>query len=343
MVVMAPPIRQPGRRAGFTLIELLVAIAIIAILIALLLPAVQQAREAARRTRCKNNLAQIGLALHAYHDAFAMFPAGCVNRRGPIRNAPAGFHHSWAAAILPQLDEKPIANAIDQDLGAYDPKNHLAAKVVVPVLLCPSDEAAKTSITRPVNGFALTNYAGCHHPIEAPIDTTNHGSFYVNSFLPFEELRDGATYTLGVGEIRRDPVDLGWISGTRATLRNAGAAINKTTVNRPYANDPTTVVADPAPGIDPLDADGDDALDEGDEDAADPEETPLDGAIITRAPVPPTATNPLVEIGGFASPHVGGAHFLMLSGSVRFLSENISKPLFEQLADRADGQLSEEF
>jgi prepilin-type N-terminal cleavage/methylation domain-containing protein len=341
-VVEMPAIDRIRRRA-FTLIELLVAIAIIAILVALLLPAVQQAREAARRSQCRNNLHQVSVAVQAYYDTYAMLPAGCVNRRGPILNHPAGFHHSWIAAILPHLDERPTYAAIDQKLGVYDKSNRPAAQVVLSILVCPSDSAAKTSIVTGMQHSGLTNYAGCHHPTEAPIDTTNHGTFFVNSFLTYDEVPDGSGYTIAIGETRRDPVTLGWISGSRATLRNGGAPINRTDVNRPYANDPSTIVLETDGEVmtaddqsDPLAAgDAKAANEDGDEDQQ--------GAILDRPPSPPVAVNPLLDVGGFGSRHVGGAQFSLLDGSVRFLSENIADDVFRRLIDRADGSLPKEF
>src|SRR5688572_15718995 len=122
---------KPFRRAGFTLIELLVVIAIIAILIGLLVPAVQKVREAAARAQCQNNLKQIALATHAYHDVNKMLPPGSKGPMNGNGNFPAGWcdpnygcglpfgHFSWAAVILPYLDQKPLFDLIDFTQPAY--------------------------------------------------------------------------------------------------------------------------------------------------------------------------------------------------------------------------------
>ena len=109
----SPLPRQPQRNErGFTLVELLVVIAIIAILVALMLPAVNAAREAARRTSCLNNMVQLALALHNFEYHFEALPPGVTNPDGPIRNEPQGIHVSWTVRILPYLEERAVFSAI---------------------------------------------------------------------------------------------------------------------------------------------------------------------------------------------------------------------------------------
>ena len=127
------------RKRGFTLIELLVVIAIIAILIALLLPAVQQAREAARRTQCINSEKQIGLALHNYHDVYSMFPAGNITM-GNCCGTPSLMN--WAISILPYIDQSNLQDTYDFDLPNEDPANEAAVKQVIPLFNCASDPSS---------------------------------------------------------------------------------------------------------------------------------------------------------------------------------------------------------
>ena len=214
---------SPCGRRGFTLIELLVVIAIIAILIALLLPAVQQAREAARRTQCKNNLAQIALALHNYDMAHGSLPIGSVNPTGPIVSEPQGYHMSWLAQLLPFMDQQPLYSQIDFHVGAYDPKNEFARKTMLVTVLCPSDfRYGGGGQSEP----GRSSFAGCHHDVEAAIDHGNHGVLVLNQAISFDSITDGAASTIFVGEKALQDGELGWISGTRATLRNTGHRIN---------------------------------------------------------------------------------------------------------------------
>ena len=136
------------KKRGFTLVELLVVIAIIGILVSLLLPAVQSAREAARRMQCTNNLKQIGLALHLYHDTHKKLPFACgyyIAQTG-----------TWVSAILPHLEQQAVFDQFDFDVHLTHPNNRIAVTTVQPTLICPSDPLASNPI--------LENRYGAHNP-----------------------------------------------------------------------------------------------------------------------------------------------------------------------------------
>ena len=115
--------KQASTKRGFTLVELLVVVAIIGILIGMLLPAVQQVREAARRTQCLNNLAQIGLAMHNNEFSFGHLPAGVIDTAGPIQNVPKGQHVSWTVHLLRFVEQNGIADSFDIEAGTYAAAN----------------------------------------------------------------------------------------------------------------------------------------------------------------------------------------------------------------------------
>src|SRR4051794_18686353 len=203
---------------AFTLVELLVVIAIIGILVALMLPAIQASRESARRASCTNNISQLILSVHDYEAAHEFYPAGTVNPTGPIQNLPNGQHISWIVRILPYIDERALYEQIDTSQSAYSQKNDRARQTTIRQLICPSSWEDE---------WPYTSYSGCHHDVEAPIDTTNRGVLFLNSRLTRDDLKDGAAYTLFLGEKLVNNFDLGWMSGTPSTLRNVGSPLNQ--------------------------------------------------------------------------------------------------------------------
>ena len=223
---MTTPVFRRSR--AFTLVELLVVIAIIGTLVGLLLPAVQAAREAARRCSCMNNTTQLGLALHNHEFHTGHFPAGVTNPDGPIRNEAVGQHVSWTVQVLPYMEQNNVFRMFDQQAGAYAETNDKLRRTKIAVLRCPSSPGP-TGGDQGGDQIAWSSYAGCHNSIEAPIDVGNDGLLFLNSRIRFDDILDGSSHTLLLSEHVFEepnngvsPVELGWPSGTRATLRNTG-------------------------------------------------------------------------------------------------------------------------
>jgi prepilin-type N-terminal cleavage/methylation domain-containing protein len=236
-----PSSSRLARRPGFTLVELLVVIAIIATLIGLLLPAVQSAREAARRCACSNNTVQLGLALHNYEFAHEAFPPGVTGDPGPIRSEPEGHHVGWIVRLLPFIEQRSLASHFSIADGVYAPVNAEARAASIPAIICPSDPTERVRDEGGVK-VAVSSYAGCHHSVEAPIAADNDGILFLDSRIRFSDITDGSSNTLLLGEHRGSPGDLGWASGTRATLRNTSPIV---ALDRRHRHD------DPAP-VEPL-------------------------------------------------------------------------------------------
>ncbi|MSU79894.1 MAG: DUF1559 domain-containing protein [Gemmataceae bacterium] len=188
------------RRKAFTLIELLVVIAIIAILIALLVPAVQKVREAAARTTCTNNLKQIGLALHSYHDANKKLPPGYVmNVAAGVETGPGW---GWATHILPQLDQVPLSSQIKLNVDVTNAVHASARTQRLAVFICPSDDyVGSFTPTGATVSLAHSDYVGVFGSNEIETDpAAGNGFFFRNSQLRFVQITDGTSNTFMVGE-----------------------------------------------------------------------------------------------------------------------------------------------
>jgi prepilin-type N-terminal cleavage/methylation domain-containing protein/prepilin-type processing-associated H-X9-DG protein len=315
-------------RRAFTLVELLVVIAIIGIFIAMLLPAVQGAREAARRSQCLQHLAQLGGAVQNYELAHEVYPPGTIDKQGPIHSVASGDHRNWIVHILPYLDEANAFRHIDQTVGVYDPKNAAVRELTIRVLECPSETSEPQDIP-------ASNYAAVHHDVEAPIDANNHGVFFLNSRIRRDDITDGTSHTLFLGEKLVEPDDLGWMSGTRATLRNTGTALNtglpSTSFWIPPASDSSENSDEGATGSAT-------EANQQQSPAAKPPEQPAAAAQPKAAGGAPVG-DPTLVVGGFISHHAGGVNFAFGDGSVQFIPDTISMSVLQQLAHRSDGKL----
>jgi prepilin-type N-terminal cleavage/methylation domain-containing protein/prepilin-type processing-associated H-X9-DG protein len=199
------------RRQGFTLIELLVVIAIIGILVALLLPAVQAARESARRSQCINNLKQLGIALHNFEQSRKTFPTGTTSQTyAADPTIPPNFYR-WSAFahLTPYLEQTTVYNKLDLAVPLYGgpsqgyavmPANQFAVQIIVPLFLCPSDKG------QPVTNYLGTIFGPCNYAAclgtgrNAGSEYDADGMFYMNSATRFADLLDGASNTVAMSE-----------------------------------------------------------------------------------------------------------------------------------------------
>lgn len=205
------------RSRGFTLIELMTVIALVAVLLALLAPAIAQSQDDARRAACMNNLKQIGLAMHNYHDVYNSLPPGWV-----AKNAEAGTGPSfgWMASVLPFVDQAPLFNTLD--FNVFDKNDPQRLQTVIPVYRCPSDPMVDLN---PIRGkFASASYSGNagNERLPGSIDTPlkTNGMFWLNSNCRFQHITDGMSNTFMVGERCLDSASGIWVGTTKNRNEN---------------------------------------------------------------------------------------------------------------------------
>ncbi|WP_435016126.1 DUF1559 domain-containing protein [Tundrisphaera sp. TA3] len=306
---------KPHRRA-FTLIELMVVIAVIAVLISLLLPAVQASREQARRVQCINNLVQLGLAIHAYEDTHRVLPLGTTSATGAIDEGKAGDHFGWAVRILPFMEEKAVYQNLNFHLLVESPGNDTAREVRMNAFACPSESYGwgPGFGIAPATNNALSSYAACHNDEEAPFSAANRGSFVLNAPIRYDDIEDGLGSTIFLGEKKLIANERGWASGTSATLRNTGSPLNAPSPELTLAEVEEPAEAAPGPETDP------------------------DPNIDTAPRFPEPLFRP-AKIGGFSGWHPNGANFGFGDGSVRYIKNSIDARVYRALGGRADGHL----
>ena len=275
-------------------------IAIIGVLVALLLPAVQQAREAARRSQCKNNLKQIGLALNNYHDTHRAFPPGYLYRVGSSSENASGF--GWGAMILPYMDQASLYAQFNWNIPLWDIGNEPARTRHLSVFLCPSDPVSSGSFVEmgpTPERYAMGCYVGNFGPPD--LDATQEqrgGMFSRNSKTRTSDVPDGLSNTLLTGERVNGPFRTAGAHGVHVTYETTWCGAVR---------------------------EWDDASDD------------HGHMVLFQSGHVPNGS--LSDDRDVSAPHVGLAQFLLGDGSVRAIRVNINLTVYQSLSTRAGGEV----
>lgn len=290
-------------RRAVTLIEILVVISIIGLLIALLLPAVQGARDSARRAHCSNNLKQIGLALLAYEDAQKHFPSGYVSGYNNDGDD-TGPGWGWCSFILPQMEENAIYRTIHFDLPIEHPMN--AARVAnIQSFFCPTDDTPRvwSAKSRDASGkplatvcqVAASNYVAMYGTTEPGVD--GDGMYFRNSKLSLKDVTDGSSKTIAAGERAHQLGNATWVGSVTGT-----------------------------------------SLFPDDGEVARPETEASAGMVLGQAGEGVGPGAPGSDVNQFYSLHAAGGNFVFVDGHVSFLPATMDEKTFKALATRAGGE-----
>jgi prepilin-type N-terminal cleavage/methylation domain-containing protein len=333
-------IRKSSTPRGFTLVELLVVIAIIGILVGLLLPAVQKVREAASKTRCTNNLKQIGIALHSYHDTNGTCPAGYIDNNTDPTSTPdndLGPGWGWASFLLRHLEQSNVQSQIDFTKPVGTGVNAQVSQQPIKLFQCPSDPIQQafpvydSTLTNPIATVAHSNYVGCNgwpecfnnaggdfqggignDGLAGGVGRAARGVFYRNSQTRFAEVTDGLSFTIFVGERSANHSPSTWTGAVAGGRCPAW-----------MATDPYTQPNSPPPGPAYDNADFGEAL-------------VLAHGNATHVP---SADIPLFDPDTFYSMHFPkGGNFLFGDGAVRFLTSAIDPFTYQHLCTIAGGE-----
>jgi prepilin-type N-terminal cleavage/methylation domain-containing protein/prepilin-type processing-associated H-X9-DG protein len=318
----------PRPRVGFTLVELLVAIAIIGLLVALLLPAVQAAREGARRAQCANNLKQLGTAFHLFHDVNQRFPAAYESLDGPNFGLPdpqtrdRGPGWAWGMRLLPYLEELALYETLDAKLPCWHPANAAAVETRLEVFLCPSASEAdgpmkvKNDAGDTLAVFGRSCYVasvGQEEPWGRTADDYSgivDGPLYRNSRTSAKDVSDGLSRTVFLGEHHPVLSSKTWVGVVPGAMVCPSVHFAFSACD--YAATLVQVHSGPA-----------------------------------ATEVPPSIhppNSPLCHVCQMYSEHPGGCHVMMGDGSVRFINEMIYQPLWAALSSASkDDVIDEEF
>jgi len=345
---------SPMKRTAFTLLELLVVIAIIAILVALLLPAVQRARESANRAACANNMRQLGLALHHRHEAVGSFPPGYTV--AGTDNLEMGGHGGFIP-LLPYLEQDVWFRRWDPKKLWYEPPNFDIVSVPVPVFLCPSnrsDGVIDMSFLVPIAGRPLPNLAATDYLLckganaamceRAQVSMPFRGVFDINSRTRLTDILDGASNTFAIGEGAGGTPRY----GLRRYYHDTTPAQNlfpgqSKHADQSWSSGPTATTALNSTGMVGAGCLGVTAIRGG-------HQPPWDERMNHPLVLPAldynnncvnsgTTPGSYDTLSGFRSVHQQGCHFLFADGSVRFIHETIAPDAYRGLSTMAGGEV----